>query len=587
MPPALSLAVMGTLSALWAAPAVAANPRPAWVAVDALIIRSGPGTDHDSLGTLNKGQKVYVIASRDGWCRASLPDGRRAWLCEQYLEFSADKGRKLAAQAQKKAGSSTPAPQPAWVKCAKCNVRTGPGTNYEKKGGLERGSKVYILSRRNGWCRVSSASEGRGWILGELLETNVEAGRKLAGKGTSPKTAAKAYVASPRVNLREGPGSRFSRITTLLKGQTLWVIGAEGYWRKVKVNNGPTGWVAHWLIKTDTGGKPPKVASRPQKGPVRAADAEAGDTIEELTAWIGADSANVRYGPGREYDVKDSLPPGTQVTVTDVQGQWLKVRLPNGKYGWVAGWVMNFQGPRDQAVAVEAGEKVNVRVGWVARPEVNIREGPGTEYPEVAEAVLGTELVILDQDGDWYKVALSNNKTGWMSARYIDTRAERLVRREKGVSVHTRYASRSRSGSRGSSRRRSRRVYDDGDIDTSSSIVRTARAYLGDRYVRGGSGPGGFDCSGLVAHVYRKHGVKLSRSSRGQFAEGVPVARDDLQPGDVVFFKNTYRSGISHVGIYVGGNKFIHASHPGGGVKITSLNNSYYARRYAGARRMR
>ncbi|MFW6155836.1 MAG: C40 family peptidase, partial [Armatimonadota bacterium] len=81
--------------------------------------------------------------------------------------------------------------------------------------------------------------------------------------------------------------------------------------------------------------------------------------------------------------------------------------------------------------------------------------------------------------------------------------------------------------------------------------------------------------------------VKLSRSSRTQFNQGTPISRDNLQIGDVVFFRNTYRSGISHVGIYMGGNQFIHAANSRSNVKIDSLNSSYYAPRYAGARRMR
>jgi cell wall-associated NlpC family hydrolase len=104
--------------------------------------------------------------------------------------------------------------------------------------------------------------------------------------------------------------------------------------------------------------------------------------------------------------------------------------------------------------------------------------------------------------------------------------------------------------------------------------------YLGTPYVWGGASPGGFDCSGLVMYVYAQVGVSLPHSSYAQYGYGSPVARSDLQPGDLVFF-----DGLGHVGIYVGGGSFIHAPHTGDVVKISSLSG-WYASTYVGARRL-
>jgi len=116
-------------------------------------------------------------------------------------------------------------------------------------------------------------------------------------------------------------------------------------------------------------------------------------------------------------------------------------------------------------------------------------------------------------------------------------------------------------------------------------IVRTALSYRGSRYVRGGTGARGFDCSGFTRHVYAKYGINLPHCSRSQANYGKPVERKDLKPGDLVFFA-TYRKSISHVGLYIGDGKFIHASTPRKGVIVSSLNESYYAARYRGARRL-
>jgi len=80
--------------------------------------------------------------------------------------------------------------------------------------------------------------------------------------------------------------------------------------------------------------------------------------------------------------------------------------------------------------------------------------------------------------------------------------------------------------------------------------------------------------------------LRVARTSADLFRQGQPISRSNLQPGDIVFFKNTYRRGISHVGIYISGDKFVHASNSRSTVKISSLSSSYYAPRYIGARRM-
>jgi cell wall-associated NlpC family hydrolase len=111
--------------------------------------------------------------------------------------------------------------------------------------------------------------------------------------------------------------------------------------------------------------------------------------------------------------------------------------------------------------------------------------------------------------------------------------------------------------------------------------VGVAMQYLGTPYVWGGASPGGFDCSGLVAFVYGQLGVSLPHHAADQYNYGVPVSRDQLEPGDLVFF-----DGLGHVGIYIGGGQFIHAPHTGDVVKISSLNDSWYAATYVGARRL-
>ena len=120
----------------------------------------------------------------------------------------------------------------------------------------------------------------------------------------------------------------------------------------------------------------------------------------------------------------------------------------------------------------------------------------------------------------------------------------------------------------------------------SGNVVSYASSFLGTRYILGGASPSGFDCSGFTMYVYGKYGVNLTHSARAQSSVGTAVDRANLQAGDLVLFKGATGNSIGHVGIYIGGNNFIHASNPSDGVKITSMSTSYYQTRYVTSRRV-
>jgi cell wall-associated NlpC family hydrolase len=112
-------------------------------------------------------------------------------------------------------------------------------------------------------------------------------------------------------------------------------------------------------------------------------------------------------------------------------------------------------------------------------------------------------------------------------------------------------------------------------------VVGIAMQYLGIPYQWGGSSPStGFDCSGFTMYVYAQVGVSLPHNAAMQYGYGSPVSRSELAPGDLVFF-----NGLGHMGIYIGGNQFIHSPHTGDVVKISSITG-WYASTYVGARRL-
>ena len=123
--------------------------------------------------------------------------------------------------------------------------------------------------------------------------------------------------------------------------------------------------------------------------------------------------------------------------------------------------------------------------------------------------------------------------------------------------------------SRGAESRRGQRVAD------------IARKYVGTPYRWGGASPSGFDCSGLVRYVYAQVGVSLPHNAAKQYRYGLPVSRDRLESGDLVFFDR-----LRHSGIYIGGGRFIHSRQTGKRVSIASLDDDWYAEHWVGARRL-
>ena len=117
-------------------------------------------------------------------------------------------------------------------------------------------------------------------------------------------------------------------------------------------------------------------------------------------------------------------------------------------------------------------------------------------------------------------------------------------------------------------------------------IAAYAQNFLGTPYVYGGSSTSGFDCSGFTKYVYGQFGYTLNRTATDQLSNGVSVSKDELQPGDLVFFKYRTSKPVSHVGIYIGSGQFVHASTNSYAVQIDDLSSGHYANVYVYGRRV-
>ena len=275
------------------------------------------------------------------------------------------------------------------------------------------------------------------------------------------------------------------------------------------------------------------------------------------TGTITGSVVNLRANPNTTSKILTQLEKGAKVSVVGSEGNWYQVTFSDN-----TGWINeNYILVRD----------VSISAGVVTGSVVNVRSKPDVSAEILAKLSKGAIVEIYEQSGDWYRISIGEDRYGWVHGDYITVKSD-TVSRGLTTDVEALISEGSVILSKGE--------------DLRQDIVTYAKTLLGIRYVYGGSTTKGFDCSGFVSYVFKHFGITLDRTSRGMGSYGTAVKKSELQPGDLVFFDtNGGLNGINHVGIYIGNNKFIHASsYLNRKVTISYLSESYYSSHYMRAR---
>jgi cell wall-associated NlpC family hydrolase len=256
--------------------------------------------------------------------------------------------------------------------------------------------------------------------------------------------------------------------------------------------------------------------------------------------------ANLYSEPSKGVDVVTQAILGTELAIWEDRGDWYYVRMPDQYQGWIeASRVRTYaQGEAAYPSTAQFAEVKNLFAFIYREPDV-------TDHEPAVRATIGTRLELVQEQADWLRVVLPD-------------RSERWVQRGDVI------------------------VYEAGTqrpTGTIEDVVATAMRFLGLPYLWGGTTPEGIDCAGFVQLVYHLNGVELLRDADIQFTQPdlTPVGREELQAGDLLFFG---QSAITHVGMYIGGGEFIHATtHEQPIVQISRLDEAHWTGLYRGARR--
>ena len=237
----------------------------------------------------------------------------------------------------------------------------------------------------------------------------------------------------------------------------------------------------------------------------------------------------------------------------------------------------------------EASATIN-KTGYITSTGINFRKEPNTDSEVLKVFAQNAKVTILEEQGEWYKIE-HKDEVGYVLKTYVSEKKVEVTSRSATSRTETTESEEDNNTSAEEDKQTSSNTDNNSTTTTSNKgqeIADFAKQYVGYRYVYGGSTPkGGFDCSGLTMYVYKQFGINLPHSATAQSKIGTKVEKSNIQPGDLVFFSDyrTYK-GIGHVGIYIGDNKFVHASTEKTGVITSSLTSGSYVKRYVTATRL-
>lgn len=389
--------------------------------------------------------------------------------------------------------------------------------------------------------------------------------------------ASTGKVDTETLNLRKEASTSADILKLLSQNDEVEIISESNGWYKVKYKD-IEGYVSKDYIKVRT--EESKTETATNKNSI-----DNTGTVG-TTMTIDIEKIAIKILPLINSNTIGMLEKGDTVTVITKANKWTFIQTDN-----ISGWIISeidttkvndsenditkpegdkpTEEPKDDSDEVLYDNNVTKYINALS---VYIRKEPSTSAEIVTSLIKNTDVTVVGENGDWYKVKY-NQLEGYIYKNLLsDNKEEETNRSGRFIDIET-------------------EKMQDTKATTSSlgeEIVAYAKQYLGCPYVYGGSGSSSFDCSGFTMYVYKHFGHSLSHSASAQANRGEYVAKEDLQPGDLVFFlEYPTMDGIGHCGIYIGDGEFIHASSGSGYcVKISTLLSGGYYNRYATARRL-
>lgn len=419
-------------------------------------------------------------------------------------------------------------------------------------------------------------------------------------------------ITTETARLREQPQTDAKILELASLGEEVEILEEVDGWYKVKYKN-ITGYIRTDLIEVENKDKSNATETSSN---VESSNTETENVIESSTENTTTEtnttiSNEVTFEKGKYQileNVKLKIIPlissielgevakDTEVEVTEFLNGWAKVKTTDGKEGWVrteklvSTQIDNTENTQEnnqtqQTTATETettntaenNSQTATKTMYINSQTVNVRQKADKTSQIIKQLSINTQVTVISTDNGWAYVDINGTK-GYIAESLLSNTKQETSR---GTTTERSTANTAAATQTTEDKTTSNTPAESTTSTTGSSVVAYAKQFLGCKYVYGGTTTSGFDCSGFTQFVYKHFGITLNRTAAAQYSNGKAVT--DLQAGDLVMFG---KSGINHVGIYIGGNTFIHAANPSRGVTTDTLASGYYKTNYVGARRI-
>lgn len=520
--------------------ASASNSSSYKVNADVLHVRAGSSTSHDIISRVYNGQSLNVIGQENGWLKINI-NGKTGFVSSEFVSKNGASNSNVSTGGNNKVTADV------------LRVRTAPNTSSSVSGRVYEGQTLKVVGQENGWVKINHNGQV-GYVSAEFVSgVSSNAGSSNNNQTTVQPASGNYTVNVSSLRVRTGPSTSHTTVGSVSKGQVVQVVGEVQDWFKINYA-GQAAYVSKDYV-TKGGSNENATQGNNQNNNVTV---QTGGTYV-----VNATSLRVRTGPATYHGVIGGVLNGTALNVIGSEGSWFKVNY-QGKTGYVSSEFMKFvKGGTTPPVQPEKPNQGSIGEYYINASALNVRSGEGTNYRIIGALPQGQKVQVISENSGWSKINY-NGQTGYIGTRYLSKTPVGGAVDNKPNNNNNNNNTNNNTGN---------------NSGNSSSVLAYAKSMQGVPYVWGGTSANGVDCSGYIYHVFKKFGHNVSRQSVAGYWSSLPKTSNP-QPGDLIYFQNTYKAGPSHMGIYLGGGSFIQAGDKG--VAIASLNNSYWKSHYLG-----
>ena len=421
-------------------------------------IRYGPTIEYDVVETVEKGTRLTLLNQKDDWYEVRTPQGNTGWIYKQFIVQTWTTSQEITVEEE-----------PLYlVTNTDCNIREGYGTNFPLIARVKKGTILVKIGQQDNWFRIRMPDQRIGWIREDLVDIK-----------------SSILVTLDKCNIRLGPSTDFRVKSTVPKGTPLAKISEQNGWSRVHLPDGEIGWIRNDLradtdealfVKEDCNvrdgpsttyqqidkikaGTPViKLDKKDNWYQVKLPSKRIGWIREDLlrdtpNQMVTNDRVNIRLGPGTVYQVLTQVEKNTPVIVIGEQDNWFRVKLPDGRIGWIRKDLVSYSyypttsesQPTYDNYAASSTSTPSSQPGYVpgstpsqslgvkmvTNSAVNLRLGPSTNDSIIKLLAAGTRVTRIDQRGEWYEVQTEDGILGFVHQSGFSTGSNKVYTNTK------------------------------------------------------------------------------------------------------------------------------------------------------------